>query len=97
MSKIIIVRYPYDEYKVGDVVDFGDEVNASLVEFQRAVWANPPEVKEVKKVEKKELTESLEEVTTKKKRKKKKMLVNELGVKIEEKKEENKKELARQL
>lgn len=43
--KIIIVRYPYEDYEVGEVADFGDEVNASLVEFQRAVWAEEPKPK----------------------------------------------------
>jgi len=47
---IKLVNYPYDEYMVGDICDFGDEVNKSLAEMQRAVYT---EVTTEKKIEKK--------------------------------------------
>jgi len=52
--KIKIVRIPYMDYEVGEVVDFGEEKNKSLVEnFQRAVWVEEEEKKKpVKKTTK---------------------------------------------
>lgn len=50
--KIRLVKYSYKDYKPGDVVDLGDEKNESMVELQRAVWANPPKPpKEKKKID----------------------------------------------
>lgn len=54
--KIKLTGYPYKEYKIGDIVDFGDEKNKSLVSFGRAVWADEGilvPVIDVKKVVKK--------------------------------------------
>ncbi len=55
--KIIIVRYPYMDYEVGEVVDLGEELNKSLVELQRAVWAKEEE-------KKKKLTKKTTKTTT---------------------------------
>jgi len=48
--KIKIVRFPYMDYEVGDVVDLGEEQNRSLVEdFQRAVWVEKEKKKKPRK------------------------------------------------
>jgi len=105
--KIIIVKYPCEGYGIGDVADFGPEKNASLVELQRAVWAEPPKPKKFAEAKKPSKTEEprtsagtvqdeeepQEEKPDPKKfksreiKKKEKMLVNELGEKIQEKKD----------
>jgi hypothetical protein len=36
--KIKLVNFPFDKFKVGEVCDFGEERNASLVGMGRAVW-----------------------------------------------------------
>ena len=36
--KIKIIHYPYQEHKIGDIVDLGEELNKSPVSFDRAVW-----------------------------------------------------------
>lgn len=41
--KIKIIHYPYYKHQIGDVVDLGDEINTSLVSFNRAVWADNKE------------------------------------------------------
>ena len=43
--KIKLVRYPYRDYKVGEIVDLGEEKNKSMVSIGRAVWVE----EEVKK------------------------------------------------
>ena len=50
--KIKIVRIPYMDYEVGEVVDFGEEKNKSLVDFQRAVWVEEEKKKPTKKATK---------------------------------------------
>ena len=53
--KIKLVRFPYEDHEVGEVVDLGEETNASLVEFQRAVWI---EKGTKKKTSKKKITKT---------------------------------------
>lgn len=48
--KIKLINYPYKNYEVGEICDFGEEKNASLVSLQRAVWAEENK-KESKKTE----------------------------------------------
>ncbi len=36
--KIKLTNYPYQDQNVGDVCDFGEDKNKSLVALQRAVW-----------------------------------------------------------
>ncbi len=36
--KIKLIRYPYMDYELGEVVDLGEDKNASMVSIQRAVW-----------------------------------------------------------
>jgi hypothetical protein len=47
--KIKLVKFPYEDYEVGEVIDLGEEKNASLVEFQRAVWVEEEEKKKTPK------------------------------------------------
>lgn len=60
--KIKIVRFPYQDYDVGDIIDLGEEKNASLVSLQRAVYVDETPKKK-KKTSTKETTEK--EETTK--------------------------------
>jgi len=87
--KIILVNYPYGEYEIGTVVDFGEAKNKSLVEMQRAVWAKN-EGESPQKV----IKDTVKKLTTlnKKSSRSKKFLNNELGQKIDEKKKEGKNE-----
>ena len=49
--KIKIIRVPYGDCEVGEIIDLGEEQNRSLVEdFQRAVWVEEEEKKPRKKV-----------------------------------------------
>ena len=51
--KIKLVKFPYEDYEVGEIIDLGEEKNASLVEFQRAVWVEEePKKKPTKKATK---------------------------------------------
>lgn len=51
--KIKIVKFPYMDYEVGEIIDLGEEQNRSLVEdFQRAVWVEEGKKKSTKKVTK---------------------------------------------
>ncbi len=43
--KIKLVRYPYKDYEVGEIVDLGEEKNTSMVSIGRAVWVEEAEVK----------------------------------------------------
>ena len=43
----------YEDNGVGDIVDFGEEKNKSLVEFQRAVWISEEEIEIKEKARKK--------------------------------------------
>ncbi len=43
--KIKLIRHPYGDYEVGEVVDLGEEKNKSMVSIGRAVWVE----EEVKK------------------------------------------------
>lgn len=47
--KIKLVKFPYEDYEVGEVIDLGEEKNASLVEFQRAVWVEEETKKKTSK------------------------------------------------
>ncbi|KKR71718.1 MAG: hypothetical protein UU16_C0055G0004 [Candidatus Woesebacteria bacterium GW2011_GWA2_40_7] len=42
--KIKIIHYPYYKHKIGDLVDLGEELNKSLVSFDRAVWIEPKSI-----------------------------------------------------
>lgn len=77
--KIKLIHYPYGKYKVGEIVDLGEELNKSLVSFERAVWLEAPD-SGVKKVIKKIAT-------------KKKFLTNTLRDDVQELKQEIKEEL----
>ena len=35
---IKIINYPYKDHQVGDIVDLGEELNKSLISFERATW-----------------------------------------------------------
>ena len=54
--KIKLVRYPYKDYEVGEIVDFGEEKNASMVSIGRAVWVEEEEKK--KRTPKKTVTKT---------------------------------------
>ena len=43
---------PYMEHEIGEIIDFGDEKNQSLVDFQRAVWVKEEKKKPTKKTTK---------------------------------------------
>ena|SRR3989344_3642727 len=43
MANIKLANYPYREYKVGEIVDLGEEKNKSMVSLQRAVWVEVEE------------------------------------------------------
>ena len=62
--KIKLVRHPYGDYEVGEVVDLGEEKNKSMVELQRAVWVEEEEKKKrtPKKTATKTTTQTQEEV-----------------------------------
>ena len=36
--KIRLIRYPYKDYEIGEIIDLGEEKNKSMVSLQRAVW-----------------------------------------------------------
>jgi len=57
---IKLVRFPYKDYEVDDVVDLGPEKNRSMVALGRAVWEEPPKVEP-----KKEKVEATEEEVSK--------------------------------
>lgn len=84
--KIKLINYPYGSYKVGEICDFGEEKNASLVSFQRAVWA------EEGKKESKKIVEEVVEETSKASEDEhsspsdKKFLQNELQQEVQERK-----------
>jgi len=61
--KIIIARIPYMDYEVGDVVDLGEEKNASMVELQRAVWVEEEEKKKPTRKATKTTTQTQSDVT----------------------------------
>jgi len=60
--KIKLVKHPYMDYEIGDIVDFGEEKNASLVEFQRAVWIEEEPKKKTSKKKVTKTTTQTEEV-----------------------------------
>ena len=62
MGKIKLTNHPYGIYAVGQIIDFGEEKNASLVSFQRAVWADEDQ-KQPKQVVKEEVAPQPEVVT----------------------------------
>ena len=48
MSKIKLIGHPYKDKEAGEICDFGDKINKSLVEhFGRAVWVEKPETGKV--------------------------------------------------
>lgn len=67
MSKIILINYPYDKFEVGDICDFGEDVNRSLVGQGRAVWniETPKDNPEPKTADKKIEEKTLKTETTK--------------------------------
>lgn len=85
--KIKLVRHPYEDYKVGEIIDLGEEKNKSMVEFQRAVYATDDDLKPKKNAKPKARDE---------KPKKKKPLVDKPVKKAQKKKniETGKKEAA---
>jgi hypothetical protein len=96
--KIKIVKFPYKEFQVGEVIDLGEEKNRSMVNLQRAVWVgeNNSKPKKAKKdnvevteviVEKEDVEIKESEATKKivKSKKKKKLIGNQLKEKITEK------------
>lgn len=96
--KIKLTNYPYGDHNVGDICDFGQEKNTSLVSMQRAVWFEPPNP--LSKLftpppptpdttDKPEPEEEEKPQPTKKKTKKsKKLITNELAEAVQEKKAE---------
>lgn len=47
--KIKLINYAYKDYPVGEIVDFGEEKNKSLVSLQRAVWYDPDELERMRR------------------------------------------------
>ena len=76
--KIKIIHHPYYNHKIGDIVDLGEEINASLISFGRAVWVT--NAKPTSPLIKKILT-------------KKKILTNRLREEVEAAKQDLKEEL----
>lgn len=60
-----IVHLPYREHNIGDVVDFGEAKNSSLVSMQRAVWHDPETLEAQKKEAKKLAKKTTQEVKEK--------------------------------
>ncbi|MFH1536182.1 MAG: hypothetical protein ABIC96_03905 [Patescibacteria group bacterium] len=88
MSKIILTNYPYQKYEIGDIVDLGEEKNASMVSLGRAVWAE--EDNKSKKAVKKETPPPVQEKSQTKQSSpaKKKFLENKLRKQVQERKVE---------
>jgi len=80
--KIKIIHYPYYDHKIGDIVDLGDELNKSLVSFDRAVWIEPKSIFSKPLIQ----TETPKEI--KPKVSKKKLITNNLQKQVQEAKEE---------
>lgn len=79
--KIKLIHYPYKDFQIGEIVDFGEEINKSLVSFDRAVWIEPttaPVKTAIKKV--------VAAISKPKSTKKKVLLSNTLREKVQEKK-----------
>jgi len=85
--KIKLVRHPYQDHKIGDVIDLGEEKNKSLVEFQRAVWVEEGKSKKILKKKRSKKTF----IKRKRAGKPKKLITNKLRQKIQKKKDEDKK------
>lgn len=50
---IKLLHYPYKGHEIGEICDFGEEVNKSLIELQRAVLVEIEKKKKNKKPRKK--------------------------------------------
>ena len=80
--KIKLIRYPYKDYELGEVVDLGIEKNESMVSIQRAVW-----FKRAKKKKRtaKSATASSSETSSKTS---KKIISNKLAAAVQKKKKQ---------
>lgn len=47
-TQIKLIRFPYKNFEVGEIVDLGEEKNKSMVALQRAVWYDEGEIKKHK-------------------------------------------------
>jgi hypothetical protein len=56
--EIKLIKYPYKDYEVGEIIDLGDEKNSSMVSIGRAVW-----VEEEKKKTTKTTTQTQDDTT----------------------------------
>lgn len=85
--KIKLVRFPYKDFEIGEVVDLGEEKNRSMVSIQRAVWFEDPKTTDEPKNKKvvKEVVTQVEAIP----KKKKKLLTNKLSEKVQAKKDES--------
>jgi len=81
--KIKLTHYPYYDHQVGAIVDFGEELNKSLVSFERAVWIEP------KGAPLKEAIKDVIEAVTQPHPPKKKLLKNSLREKVQAAKKKN--------
>ncbi len=84
--KIKLTNYPYDKYTIGDICDFGEEKNASLVSFQRAVWVE----EKFKKTESKVVEEIVKETPPIEEEKQAELETKEITQEIPEPEEEKK-------
>ena len=75
--KIKLIHFPYYDHSVGEIVDFGEEINASLVSFNRAVWVEP------KKSPLKEVIKDVVEAVTQPHPPKKRLITNSLREKVQ--------------
>jgi len=80
--KIKIIHYPYYDHKIGDIVDLGDELNKSLVSFDRAVWIEP------KSIFSKPPTQTETPKIVKPRTSQKKLITNDLQERVQEAKKE---------
>ena len=82
--KIKLINYPYYGHPVGEIIDLGEELNASLVSFNRAVWIETKKAPPLK-----EVIKEVVEAVTQPHPPKKKLLANSLREKVQAKKKRN--------
>ena len=80
--KIKIIHFPYYKHEIGEIVDLGEELNKSLVSFDRAVWIEPESIFS------KPPTQTEIHKTIKSKASKKKLITNTLQKQVQEAKKE---------
>jgi len=92
---IKLTNYPYKGFQVGEICDFGEEKNASLVSLQRAVWLEEktPSPTHLPGVPEAHLEgeKIADEPTKKKPEPEKQFLQNDLKITVEQKKKKSSK------